>query len=293
MGALFLIALLSVTATIYYSFAGMRQVIAESLAYGENQGHQLAKDSRKALRSRIETDLADSAADQARIIGLIQENIAGAVNGVIDDVMTGRLYWGKGNPEQLRGAGQIPGRPEQFALCHFAPSVPQKVRNQATLKKLAAAFPFLYELSKSSPFIESSAVILPDGIQIFHPWRDLPADYDARSQNWYREVLAAKGKIHWSKVREGVMVCARAAYSGSQLLGVIAAEIPVNPVSGQVTAIRSGYLSFLTSSDGRILSGDKEFAALSGSAEELKNYIRSGRKGVFQLKGEDGPLLAA
>ena len=87
MGALFLIALLSVTATIYYSFAGMRQVIAESLAYGENQGHQLAKDSRKALRSRIETDLADSAEDQARIIGLIQENIAGAVNGVIDDVI--------------------------------------------------------------------------------------------------------------------------------------------------------------------------------------------------------------
>ena len=89
------------------------------------------------------------------------------------------------------------------------------------------------------------------------------------------------------------MVCARAAYSGSRLLGVIAAEIPVNPVSGQVTAIRSGYLSFLTSSDGRILSGDKEFAALSGSAEELKHYIRSGKKGVFQLKGEDGPLLAA
>jgi sigma-B regulation protein RsbU (phosphoserine phosphatase) len=293
MGALFLIALLSVSATIYYSFAGMRQVIAESMAYGDNQGHQLAKDSRKALRTRIETDLADSAADQARIIGLIQENIAGAVNGVIDDVMAGRLYWGKGDPEQLRVAGQIPGRPEQFALCHFAPGVPQNVRNQATLKKLAAAFPFLYELSRSSPFIESSAVILPDGIQIFHPWRNLPADYDARSQNWYREVLAAKGKIHWSKVREGVMVCGRAAYSDSRLLGVIAAEIPVNPVSGQVTAIRSGYLSFLTSSDGRILSGDKEFAALSGSAEELKNYIRSGKKGVFQLKGEDGPLLAA
>ena len=69
MGALFLIALLSVTATIYYSFAGMRQVIAESMAYGDNQGHQLAKDSRKALRTRIETDLADSAEDQAHCPG--------------------------------------------------------------------------------------------------------------------------------------------------------------------------------------------------------------------------------
>lgn len=294
MGALFLIALLSVTATIYYSFAGTNAVVVESLAYGDNQGHQLAKDSRKALRTRIETDLADSAADQARIIGLIQENIAGAVNGVINDVMKGRLYLGNGNPELLRRGDQTPpGRPEQFALCHFAPTVPQNIRNQTTLQKLAAVFPFLFELSRSSPFIESSAIILPNGIQIFHPWRKLPADYDARNQNWYREVLAAKGKIHWSKVREGIMVCARAAYSGSQLLGMIAAEIPVDPVSGQVTAIRSGYLSFLTSSDGRILSGDKEFAELSGSAEELKQYIRSGKKGVFQLKGENGPLLAA
>ena len=293
MGALFLIALLSFTATIIYSFTGMRGVVAEALAYGDSQGHQLAKDSRKALRARIETDLADSAADQARIIGLIQENIAGAVNGVIDDVMAERLYMGKGNPEQLRLGDQIPDRADQYALCHFAPGVPQSFKTPETLRKLAAALPFMFELSISSPFINSSAVILPNGIQLFHPWRNLPADYDARKQNWYREVLAAKGKICWTKVREGVMVCARAAYSKSSLLGVIAAEIPVNLISGQVTVFRSGYFSFLTSSDGRILSGEKGFAKLSGSAEELKQYIRSGKKGVFQLKGDNGPLLAA
>ena len=293
MGALFLIALLSFTATIIYSFTGMRGVVAEALAYGDSQGHQLAKDSRKALRTRIETDLADSAADQARIIALIQENIAGAVNGVIDDVMAERLYMGKGNPEQLRLGDQAPDQPDRYALCHFAPGVPQSLKTGETMRKLAAAIPFMFELSISSPFINSSAVILPNGIQLFHPWRHLPADYDARKQNWYREVLAAKGKIHWAKVREGVMVCARAAYTDSRLLGVIAAEIPVDSVSRQVTAFRSGYLSFLTSSDGRILSGEKEFSRLSGSPEELKQYIRSGKKGVFQLKGDHGPLLAA
>ena len=292
MGALFLIALLSFTATIYYSFTGMRKVMDASLAYGDRQGQQLTRDSRAALLKRIKSDLEDSASDQARIIGLLQDNIAGAVNSVVNDLSAGRLYLGGNNPGLICTENQTPDRPDQHLLCAFAPGVPENLRSAKIMDKLSSAGPILFELKKSSLFIRSSAVILPEGIQLFYPWRRLPAGYDARKQNWYREVLAAKGKIHWSNAGEGVMVCARAAFSGSELLGVIAVEIPVNPISGQVTAVRSGYLSFLTAADGRILSGEEEFAALSGSAIELKQMIRAGKKGVFRLHGESGPLLA-
>ena len=293
MGALFLIALLSFSATIYYSLTGMRRVMSAALAYGDRQGQQLTRDSRSSLLKRINSDLENSAADQARIIGLLQENIAGAVNGVVDDVTTGRLYQGGGDPAPLKTADQVPAQPDKNVLLHFAPRVPQKYRTEELKRKLSSALPFLAELSISTPFIRSSAVILPDGVQLFYPWRKLPSGYDACKQNWYRETVAAKGKIHWSKAGTDIMVCARAAFSGSRLLAVIAAEIPVEPISSQVTAIRSGYLSFLVASDGRILSGEKEFAGLSGSPEELKQKILTGKKGVFQLKGENGPLLAA
>ena len=290
---MFLIALLSFTATFYYSFAGMKRLMAAALAYGDRQGRQLTRDSHAALRKRINTELKDTAADQARIVGLLLENIAGAVDGVIGDVTAGRLYLGGGNPEMFRSEKQAPDRPEQYALCHFLPDAPQSVRSPETVRELSAAIPFLFELRKSSPFIESAAIILPGGVQLFHPWRKLAPGYDARKQPWFREAAAARGKIHWSKSGKDMLICARAAYSNGRLLAVAAAEVPLERISSQVTAIRSGYLSFLTSSDGEVISGGREFEAFSGSAAELREKIRTRQTGVFQLKGEDGPLLAA
>lgn len=293
MGALFLIALLSFAATIYHSFAGMRRIMSAALSYGDRQGRLLTRDSRAALLRQINSDLKNTAADQARIVGLLLENIASDVTSVINDMVAGRLYLGGGNPKLFHTPEQVPARPESCALCYFAPDVPTQMRTGVNYSRLSAALPVLFELSKSSIFIKSSAIILPNGIQLFQPWRKLAPGYDARKVNWYREAVKAKGKIHWTRSDDHTIYCAQAAFSGSELLGVIAAEIPVEPISSQVTVIRSGYLSFLTNSDGKVISGEREFLAFTDSSEELRQTIRARKTGVFQLKGKNGPLLAA
>ena len=141
MGALFLIALLSFTATIYYSFAGMRRFMSAALGYGDRLGRQLTRDSRSALLKRINSGLKNAASDQARITGLLLENIAGSVAGVIDDATAGRLYTGGGNPELFRFRDQVPEHPEQSVLYHFAPDAPKSVRSPEMMKKLSAALP--------------------------------------------------------------------------------------------------------------------------------------------------------
>jgi len=294
MAALFLIALLSFTVTIYYSFAGMRRFMSAALSYGDRQGRLLTRDSRAALLRQINSDLKNTAADQARIIGLVLENISGVISGMTSDVTAGRLSRGKGNPDAFHTGTKAPERPERLGLCHFAPGVPPSARTRESLTRLSVFVPSLFELNSSTMFIESSAIIFPDGVQIFHPWRKLKPDFDARKQPWYQEAIKAKGKIHWSKsADETVLICSQAVFSGSRLLAVIAAEIQVEPISSQVTIIRSGYLSFLTSSDGRVISGEKEFRQLSASTKELQQKIREQKSGVFQLNGENGPLLAA
>ena len=293
MGALFLIALLTFTATIYYSFAGMRQFMSTALLYGDRQGQQLTRDSRAALLKRINSDLKNTAIDQARIVGLLLENIAGDVAGTVGDAISGRLYLAGGNPDLFRPADRPPEQPEQYALCHIPADLPKSLRKPETIRKLSPAIPFLFELCKNSPFISSSAIILPDGIQLFHPWRKLPAGYDARKQEWYRRAMEAKGKNCWVELENHSVICAQAAFSGNTLLGVIAAEIPLEPLSSQVTAIRSGYLSFLTDSNGKIISGGREFGNFSGSAAELQKKIKERKSGVFQLKSGGNSLLAA
>ena len=292
MGALFLIALLSFTATIHYSFAGMKRFMSAALSYGDRQGLQLTRDSRAALMKRINSDLINTAVDQARIVGLLQENVSGAVAGVIDDLMAGRLYLGGGNPELLRASDAEPEHPEQYALYHSAPGTAEVRRTAEGLRALSPAIPFLFELRKSSPFIRSAAVVLPDGVHLFHPWRKLPPEYDARKRQWYRKVLDAKGAVCWLESENHSVICARAAYGEEGLLGVIAVEVPIEPISDQVTAIRSGYLSFLTDSNGKMISGRKEFRELSGSASELQEKIKKGKKGVFRLQNGGESLLA-
>ncbi|MBO4632473.1 MAG: SpoIIE family protein phosphatase [Lentisphaeria bacterium] len=292
MGALFLIALLSFTATIYYSFAGMKRFMSAALSYGDRQGQVLTRDSRAALIKRINSDLINTAVDQARIVGLLQENISGAVAGVIDDLMAGRLYLGGGNPKLFRTLDAKPEHPEKYALCYFTPDTEKARQSPEGLRALTAAIPFLFELRKSSPFIHTAVVVLPDGVHLFHPWRELPSDYDARKRQWYRKALEAKGKICWMESDDRSVICAMAAYEGKRLLGVAAVEVPIDPLSSQVTAIRSGYLSFLTDSEGKIISGSKEFQDFSGSTEELQENIKKGEKGIFLLKSGGESLLA-
>ena len=33
----------------------------------------------------------------------------------------------------------------------------------------------------------TAVMVLPEGVQLFHPWKQLPAGYDARKQDWYRQ----------------------------------------------------------------------------------------------------------
>ena len=293
MGALFLIALLSFTATIYYSIAGMRRFMSAALAYGDRQGQQLTRDSRAALLRRINSDLKNTALDQARIIGLIQDNISSALAGVIDDISAGRLYLGNGNPDLLLTDGRKPDRSDKYTLCHFAPGTAKTFQTRDFIRKLSNAIPFLFELRNRSPFINTAAMILPDGVQLFHPWKQLPAEYDARKQDWYRQAAAAKGKTCWVKSGKSSLICAQAAYEGNNLQGVIAAEIPIEPVSSQVASIRSGCFSFLVDSAGELISSGEDFAELSAFMPEIRQKIQERQLGVFQLKNNHGSLLAA
>ena len=295
MGALFLIALLSFTAVIYYSFAGMKRFMSAALAYGDRQGRQLTQDSRSALLRRINSDLKNTAFDQARIVGLLQENIAGAVSGVTDDVLAGRLYWGHGNPALLLFRDRPPSgaAPDQYVLCHFARETPESLQTRENVKKLSTAVPFLFELSKSSPFIRSDAIIFPDGVQLFHPWRKVSEQYDARQRNWYREAAAGKGQVCWIRDGKEAVICARAAYDGDRLMAVIAAEIPVKPVFRQVMAVRSNDLMFLTDSGGEVISASTEFQDFSTTVREFRQWRKAGKTGIFRLENGGEPLWAA
>ena len=291
MGALFLIALLSFTATIYYSLAGMRQIVSAALVYGDRQGKQLTRDSRIALQRQVNSDLRTTASNQARIAGFLMANIADAVSDMADDLSAGRLYLGTGDPSLFQPSDARPEHPDRFSLLHLPAGLTKTKPSQEQLRKFSAAVPYLFEVQKNSPFINSAALILPSGVQMFYPWRRLPAGYDARGRIWYRQAVAARGKVRWVKTDDVTVVCTRAAFEGETLLGVIAAEIPVGLISYQVTRMRSGWLSFLTDSTGKMISGGTEPSP--GAMRDLEKIIRGRKTGVFLLKNDGVALLAA
>jgi len=291
MGALFLIALLSFTATIYYSLAGMRQIMSAALVYGDRQGKQLTRDSRIALQRQVNSDLRNTASNQARIAGLLLANIADAVSDVAADLSAGRLYSGADDPSLFQPSDARPEQPERFALLHLPAGLPETKPSKEQLRKFSAAVPFLFDLQKNSPFISSAAIILPSGIQLCHPWRRLAAEYDARGQVWYRQTVAGRGKVCWVKTDDNTVICARAAFDGETLLGVVAAEIPVGRISYQVTRMRSGSLSFLTDSQGKVISGGAIPAP--GALRDVEKIVRERKTGVFLLKNDGVALLAA
>ena len=293
MGALFFIAIVAFTAIIYYSFAGMRQIMSTAIQYGDRLGEELTRDSRDALMKQIHAHLRNAAADQSRIVGLLLDNIAASVTGTMDDVIAGRVYLGSGDPKLFLPADASPSDPEKYSLCHFPPGFPEQQRTEEVRARLSSAIPFLTELKKSSPFIRRTALVLTDGIQLIHPWCSLPAEFDARKSPWYHQTLAAKGEICWFDAGMGAAFCARAAYAADgALLGVVAVEIPVGRISRQVTTLRSGYLTCLSDGRGQLISGIRELQDLSGSPEELQQKIKAGQSGVFQLKKGGEPLLA-
>ena len=293
MGALFFIAILAFTAVVYYSFAGMQQIMSTALNYGDRLGEEMTRDSRTALMKRIHSDLTNTAADQSRIVDLLLDSIAAEVTDIMDAVISGRIYLGSGDPKLFLPGNASPSDPGKYSLCHFPPGTSDRQRTDEVRSQLSAAIPFLTELKKSSPFIGGTALILADGGQLFYPWRPLPADFDARKKPWYQQTVAAKGEACWYDVGSGTAICARAAYGeNGSLLGVAAVEIPVEGITKQVTALRSGYLSFLADAGGRMISGLAEFRKLSGSPAELQQKIKAGQTGVFQLKSGGEPLIA-
>lgn len=68
MGALFLIALLTFSITMYYSLSGMRRFMTSAVQYGERLGRQFTGDLREAARKRASDDLKRSADNLAYII---------------------------------------------------------------------------------------------------------------------------------------------------------------------------------------------------------------------------------
>ena len=291
MGALFLIALLSFTATIYYSLAGMRRIMSAALDYGDSQGKKLTRDSRFALQRKVDSDLRNTASDQARIAGLLLANIADAVSDVAGDLSAGRLYLGSGDPALFQPSDARPEQPERFALLHLPAGSAKTKPTAEQLRQYSAAVPFLFELQKNSPFISSAALVLPSGIQLFHPWRHLDAGFDARDRDWYRQAVAGRGKVCWVKTDDHTVICAQAAFDGETLLGVIAGEIPLGRISYQMTRMRSGSLSFMTDSTGKVIS---DGTALSpGAMQDVEKIIRKREPGVFRLKNDGVALLAA
>ncbi len=73
MGALFLIALLTFSVTLYYSLSGMRRFMNSAIQYGEQIGRQFTGDLREAVLKRASDDLKRSAADQAYIISQLTD----------------------------------------------------------------------------------------------------------------------------------------------------------------------------------------------------------------------------
>ncbi|MBM7648154.1 methyl-accepting chemotaxis protein [Bacillus ectoiniformans] len=141
------------------------------------------------------------------------------------------------------------------------------------------------------------------------PYADIPDDFDHTDRDWYKQAINLKGEVVWSEpyvdaaTGANVVTLSKAIYNGSQLLGVIGADIDLSTLTNAMKDMNIGYngYSVVMSQQGMAIVHPKEagkdvsnmaFAkgSLAGKSDQgVSTYKEKGKDQLFVYDTVQGP----
>lgn len=127
-----------------------------------------------------------------------------------------------------------------------------------------------------------------DGRFYLYPVQDLPADYDARDRDWYKQAASASGKIIWTDVykdavsgKNEITVAKQIRNNAGDIIGVAGIDIDLSYLSeslGKIKIGETGYVFLMDRSGITLAHPDKSNLGMDMTQYDWGEKIMSGGK---------------
>lgn len=202
-------------------------------------GREAVNDSSAALRASAEQNLLRVASGQAAVTEVVFSDTESAV----DILAAHAAYLQLSPPDRVTApwfvSGETHPAPVTTSAVIFVPGTSVTPQSEE-FRSLAGMAHLLQAQKEADPDLETLYVATDSGVMWMYPGTDdIPADYDPRTRDWFRDAELSRGRPVWSEPyvdaggRGLIMTCSRSV-SGRSGTWVIATDVTIDSINANI-----------------------------------------------------------